>query len=119
VKREEVERGQVLAKPGTITPHTKFKAQVYVLSKDEGGTISGAIYKALVATGKPDFSLSEKLANKVVQRLVHHGYGSLEIPSVEDVQDVVESILIEEGLQKQPRHLSCTDTRDASSAMKR
>jgi len=37
VKREEVERGQVLAKPGTITPHTKFKAQVYVLSKDEGG----------------------------------------------------------------------------------
>jgi elongation factor Tu len=37
VKREDVERGQVLAKPGTITPHTKFKAQVYVLSKDEGG----------------------------------------------------------------------------------
>jgi elongation factor Tu len=37
VKREEIERGQVLAKPGTITPHTKFKAQVYVLSKDEGG----------------------------------------------------------------------------------
>ena len=37
VKRDEVERGQVLAKPGTITPHTNFKAQVYVLSKDEGG----------------------------------------------------------------------------------
>src|SRR5450432_4113080 len=37
VKREDVERGQVLAKPGTIAPHTKFKAQVYVLSKDEGG----------------------------------------------------------------------------------
>src|SRR5438477_1849192 len=37
VKREDVERGQVLAKPGTITPHTKFKAQAYVLSKDEGG----------------------------------------------------------------------------------
>jgi elongation factor Tu len=36
-KREEVERGQVLAKPGTITPHTKFEAEVYVLSKDEGG----------------------------------------------------------------------------------
>jgi elongation factor Tu len=32
-----VERGQVLAKPGSITPHTKFKAQVYVLTKDEGG----------------------------------------------------------------------------------
>ncbi|MBQ2408582.1 MAG: elongation factor Tu [Bacilli bacterium] len=37
VSREEVERGQVLAKPGTVTPHTKFKAQVYVLSKEEGG----------------------------------------------------------------------------------
>ena len=36
-KREEVERGQVLAKPGTITPHTEFVAHVYVLSKDEGG----------------------------------------------------------------------------------
>jgi len=36
-KREEVERGQVLAKPGSITPHTKFTAEVYVLSKDEGG----------------------------------------------------------------------------------
>jgi elongation factor Tu len=37
VKREDIERGQVLAKPGSITPHTKFEAQVYVLSKDEGG----------------------------------------------------------------------------------
>ncbi|ASJ91653.1 elongation factor Tu [Porphyrobacter sp. CACIAM 03H1] len=37
VAREEVERGQVLAKPGTVTPHTEFSAEVYVLSKDEGG----------------------------------------------------------------------------------
>ena len=36
-KREEVERGQVLAKPGSITPHTKFKAEAYILTKDEGG----------------------------------------------------------------------------------
>jgi len=36
-KREEVERGQVLAAPGTITPHTKFESEVYILSKDEGG----------------------------------------------------------------------------------
>jgi elongation factor Tu len=35
--KDDVERGQVLAKPGSITPHTKFKAQVYVLTKDEGG----------------------------------------------------------------------------------
>jgi elongation factor Tu len=36
-KREDVERGQVLAAPGTITPHTKFEAEIYILSKDEGG----------------------------------------------------------------------------------
>ena len=37
VKREDIERGQVLAKPGSITPHTKFEAEVYCLSKEEGG----------------------------------------------------------------------------------
>jgi elongation factor Tu len=36
-KREEIERGQVLAKPGSITPHTKFQAEAYVLTKEEGG----------------------------------------------------------------------------------
>ncbi|MFT5239817.1 MAG: elongation factor Tu [Kiritimatiellia bacterium] len=36
-KKDDVERGQVLAKPGSITPHTKFEAEIYVLSKDEGG----------------------------------------------------------------------------------
>ncbi|HBE05045.1 MAG TPA: elongation factor Tu, partial [Firmicutes bacterium] len=37
IDRKDVERGQVLAKPGSITPHTKFEGEVYVLSKDEGG----------------------------------------------------------------------------------
>jgi elongation factor Tu len=37
IGKEEVERGMVLAKPGSITPHTKFKAEVYVLTKEEGG----------------------------------------------------------------------------------
>ena len=37
VKRDDIERGQVLAKPNSITPHTRFKAEVYVLSKEEGG----------------------------------------------------------------------------------
>ncbi len=37
VSREDIQRGQVLAKPGTIIPHTKFKSEVYVLSKEEGG----------------------------------------------------------------------------------
>jgi elongation factor Tu len=36
-KRDDVERGQVVAKPGTITPHTKFKAETYILTKEEGG----------------------------------------------------------------------------------
>ena len=36
-KKDEVERGQVLAKPGSITPHTKFSGEVYVLTKEEGG----------------------------------------------------------------------------------
>ena len=37
LKRDDVERGQVLAKPGSITPHTKFEAEVYILTKEEGG----------------------------------------------------------------------------------
>ena len=37
IKKDDIERGQVIAKPGSITPHTQFKAEVYVLSKDEGG----------------------------------------------------------------------------------
>ena len=41
VQRNEIQRGQVLAKPGSITPHTKFKAEVYVLTKEEGGKSHG------------------------------------------------------------------------------
>ncbi len=37
IKKEEIERGQILAKPGTVKPHRKYKAEIYVLSKDEGG----------------------------------------------------------------------------------
>jgi elongation factor Tu len=37
IKREEVERGQCIIKPGTVTPHTKFKCEVYILTKEEGG----------------------------------------------------------------------------------
>jgi ribonucleoside-diphosphate reductase alpha chain len=65
--------------------------------------ISDAIYKALVATGKPNYPLAEKLANRVVQKMIQQGYGSAEkdaVPSVEDVQDIVESILIEDGLSE-------------------
>ena len=44
IEREDVERGQVLAKPGSITPHKKFLAQVYVLKKEEGGTAQGVLH---------------------------------------------------------------------------
>jgi elongation factor Tu len=49
-KKEEVQRGQVLAKPGSITPHTDFEAQVYVLSKDEGGR-----HKPFFSNYRPQF----------------------------------------------------------------
>jgi ribonucleoside-diphosphate reductase alpha chain len=64
----------------------------------EQSKISNAIYKALVATGKPDYPLAERLAARVVQKMVQ-GEKTV-VPSVEDVQDMVESILIEEGLSE-------------------
>ena len=48
VARDEIERGQVLAKPGTITPHTQFKGEVYVLTKDEGGRHTPVSYTHLL-----------------------------------------------------------------------
>jgi len=66
----------------------------------QASKISNAIYKSLVATKKADYPLAERLANKVVQRLVTQGYDDSNIPSVEDVQDIVESVLIEEGLSE-------------------
>ena len=65
--------------------------------------ISNAIYKALVATGRADYVVSDRLAGEVVQKMIQHGYSSSEItaiPSVEDVQDMVESILIEEDFSE-------------------
>ncbi|MGI0093581.1 MAG: ATP cone domain-containing protein [Nitrosotalea sp.] len=60
--------------------------------------ISNAIYKALVACGRSDHGLADKLANHVLAKLVTRGFSGSEAPSVEDVQDMVESTLIEEGL---------------------
>jgi elongation factor Tu len=50
IEKENILRGQVLAKPGTITPHTKFEAEVYVLSKEEGGR-----HSAFFSNYKPQF----------------------------------------------------------------
>ncbi len=50
IKREDVERGQVIVAPGTITPHTKFEAEIYVLSKEEGGR-----HTSFISGYKPQF----------------------------------------------------------------
>ncbi len=60
--------------------------------------IANAIYKALMATNRADYRLADDLAKRVVERLKEHGYDAKNIPSVEDVQDIVETILIEQGL---------------------
>ena len=81
-------------KENLITHIRKRDGRVVDFGKSK---ISNAIYKALVATGKPDYRLTETLTNKVIRKMVQHGYSSTEIsaiPSVEDVQDIVESILI-------------------------
>ncbi|HSB83789.1 MAG TPA: adenosylcobalamin-dependent ribonucleoside-diphosphate reductase [Nitrosarchaeum sp.] len=59
--------------------------------------ISNAIYKALAATSKADRVLADQLANKVVQKLVEQGFTNSRAPSVEDIQDIVESTLIDCG----------------------
>jgi ribonucleoside-diphosphate reductase alpha chain len=64
----------------------------------EQSKISNALYKALVATGKPDYPLAERLGARVVQKMVQQSEKT--VPSVEDAQDMVESILIEEGLSE-------------------
>lgn len=66
----------------------------------EQSKISNAIYKALVATGKPDYPLAERLGMRVVQKMVQQGFSEKAVATVEDVQDMVESILIEEGLSE-------------------
>src|SRR5215210_7909816 len=64
----------------------------------EQSKISNAIYKALIATGKPDYPLADRLGTKVVKKMIQQSEKT--VPSVEDAQDMVESILIEEGLSE-------------------
>ena len=62
VNREEIERGQVLAKPGSVTPHTQFKAQVYVLTKEEGGR-----HTPFVSNYRPQFYFRTTDVTGVIQ----------------------------------------------------
>jgi elongation factor Tu len=92
-KKEEVERGQVLAKPGSITPHTKFEARVYVLTKDEGGR-----HTPFFANYRPQFYFRTTDIT-----------GSIELPSgtemvmpgdnTEMVVELIAPIAMEDGLR--------------------
>ena len=78
----------------TINEIRKRSGTVTAFNKDK---ISNAIYKALAATSKADRELADQLADKVVDKLVEQGFTSSRVPSVEDIQDIVESTLIDSG----------------------
>lgn len=78
----------------TINEIRKRSGAVTVFNQNK---ISNAIFKALAATSKADRVLADQLANKVVQKLVEQGFTSSRTPSVEDIQDIVESTLIDCG----------------------
>ncbi len=93
VKRDEVERGQVLAKPGSITPHTKFNAEVYVLSKDEGGR-----HKPFFPGYRPQFYLR----TTDVTGVIHLAKGvEMVMPgdNVEMTVELITPVAIEKGLR--------------------
>jgi ribonucleoside-diphosphate reductase alpha chain len=78
----------------TINEIRKRSGAVTAFNEDK---ISNAIFKALAATSKADRALADQLANKVVQKLVEQGFTNTRAPSVEDIQDIVESTLIDSG----------------------
>jgi len=91
VSREDISRGQVLAKPGSITPHTKFNAEVYVLSKDEGGR-----HTPFFANYRPQFYFRTTDVTGVIElpegvEMVMPG------DNIEMVVDLISPIAIEEG----------------------
>ena len=75
---------EIRKRSGAVTTFDKYK-------------ISNAIFKALAATSKADRGLADQLADNVVDKLVEHGYTSSRTPTVEDIQDIVESTLIDSG----------------------
>ena len=91
VNRDEVERGQVLAKPGTVTPHTDFKAQVYVLTKEEGGR-----HTPFVCNYRPQFYFRTTDVTGVVEGL---GGAEMVMPGdhVEMTVSLIAPIAIENG----------------------
>ncbi len=78
----------------TINEIRKRNGTVTIFNKDK---ISNAIFKALAATSKADRGLAEQLTDSVVDKLVEQGFTSTKAPTVEDIQDIVESTLIDSG----------------------
>ena len=78
----------------TINKIHKRSGAVVTFDQDK---ISNAIYKALAATSKADRGLADQLASKVVDKLIEQGFTASRVPSVEDIQDIVESTLIDSG----------------------
>ena len=92
-KREEVERGQVVVKPGSITPHTEFEAQVYILAKDEGGR-----HTPFYDNYRPQFYFR----TTDVTGVVHLPEGTeMVMPgdNTEMTVDLIQPIAMEEGLR--------------------
>jgi elongation factor Tu len=91
VNRDEIERGQVLAKPGSVTPHTQFNAQVYVLTKDEGGR-----HTPFVANYRPQFYFRTTDVTGIVKGL---GGAEMVMPGdhVEMEVELISPIALEEG----------------------
>ena len=96
VNRNEVERGQVLAKPGSVTPHTQFKAQVYVLTKEEGGR-----HTPFVVNYRPQFYFRTTDVTGVVQAYTNNNGGAMEMVMPGDnvvmTVELIAPIAIENG----------------------
>ena len=78
----------------TITEIRKRSGAITAFNKDK---ISNAIYRALAATSKADRGVADQLATNVVNKLVEQGFTISRAPTVEDIQDIVESTLIDSG----------------------
>src|SRR5699024_705658 len=91
VDREDISRGQVLAKPGSITPHTRFKSEVYVLSKEEGGR-----HTPFFQNYRPQFYFRTTEVTGVIEHtegveMVMPGY------NIEMTVDLISPVAIEDG----------------------
>ncbi|MBR0385608.1 MAG: elongation factor Tu, partial [Erysipelotrichaceae bacterium] len=91
ISRDQIERGQVLAKPGSVTPHTKFKGQVYVLTKEEGGR-----HTPFVANYRPQFYFRTTDVTGVIEDL---GGADMVMPgdNVEMTVELIHPIAVEQG----------------------